>query len=324
MIVIVGRKLRAFFRRSPVLEPELSGDLVDTMGGALIIRGADLEGVLGAEVSADGAAWLPAAVSSVTSTSVTITTSALPAGAYLLRVVTRAGPSNAITIEAWNPSAEPGCTIFCERPDYSGATGIWTARKGPNIGGGLYRPQEADGEPQFTQDPRTELDNTIFGGVIGLHTGTLATIVQPQVSLNRSTNPGFLGIARGQITDLYNAQDAGRRVFGVRGFDRGAGRFYDVQVEAPSALDRLHAVVASYRSQQSVSLSVNGMAPASAPLQGPNGVEEGNHVLRLGRASTLTSNNYWAGRIRAFALYTEQHGGAFVAKFNKWAHARHL
>lgn len=123
----------------------LDFDLADTLGGDTItITGTDLDSALSCTVGGTSATIL-----SNTSTSLSFTMPAKAAGLHNVQVTTLGGPSNTLSIEAWNPGLIAGCTKFHERPDYDDVTAGWVARVGsaiPLVGG---PPPDIAGEPDF-------------------------------------------------------------------------------------------------------------------------------------------------------------------------------
>jgi hypothetical protein len=120
----------------------LDHNLADTAGGdSITITGAGLTGALSCTVGGT-----PATITSNTDTSLTVTVPARPAGMHDVHVTTASGTSNALSIEAWDPSVLTGCTLLLDgrvgrADDGAGKLLSWTPRFG---GYGAVTPSGGD------------------------------------------------------------------------------------------------------------------------------------------------------------------------------------
>jgi len=327
--VLVATSMTSRPAKPPVLT-SLDYDLADTAGGDRItLTGTDL-GSATCQLGANGL-WRDVVVTANTATSVTFVVPELAApGLFEVRVTTSAGKSNKLTIEAWSPADEPGCTLFAEAPNYV-AGGPWTSRVGGNFSttaGG--QPPGLNGAPCF--DGSATLVSAADGNdLVSQAGGTLAVVAHPTnespYDLYETTPYNHWSIVAKATSGpfgFYNANyaSAGGRHFGWFMYDvAGAPAAYRSVKRAFSALNTTHAIAGTYQEATSMSLSVDGSSftKASRALTS-HPIYPGGKLLV---GADYAGGRGWRGHTRAIAAYKGTKGDAFASRWAKWAALRH-
>lgn len=302
---------------SAAAPPSLSSlnfDVALTRGGASItITGANLGSATSCTVGGTSAT-----ITANTSTSLTFTMPAKTAGVYNVQVTTAGGGSNTLSIEAWSPAAEPSCTLFAEKPNYSATApaGTWTASVGGNLSHASAAPSASSGEPVFNGTSNRLNSATNLDALMSATAGTVCVAVKP------TANP-----ATGNVYDnrLF-VSNTGQSSFGMAfanfsGTDKFVahiftGGYHNARVAA--SVSNFHAVVARWSQGATIDLSVDGLndlgaagfTSSSIGTWSPTG-----GTLDVG--GNYNNGNWFQGTMRAIAIFSTKLSDAVATKWNK-------
>lgn len=303
--------------RQSVTAPSLNFELSDTAGGDAITVTAAGRGLTSATVTVGGTG---ATVTGSGPGTITFTQPAKAAGVYSVVVTPVSGPPLALSIEAWAPDTEPGCTLFCERPSYAsaGGNGTWTARVGTAPTQATSAPAATGGAPLF--DGTTVLDGPLMGTLFGTTTGgAFSTVVN--ATAPGAPNPGAPFAERGLFADkLFGALGAG---YSTDGFRIWATDGVYKNAVVPMSPVGFHAAVGRFKDSDFVEASVDGSPFASASTAIVGARNNGGAGLVM-----IVGNNYSSAinaiaEMRALVAHNTKPSDAYAGKFYKWARARH-
>jgi len=296
----------------------LSADLGDTLGGeSVVITGVGFTGATAVKFGSTNAASY--VVDS--DTQITAVAPAHAAGSVGITVVTPGGTIGILVYEFWDPTVPGSATSFLESPDY--APGTWTARLGPNFAEATFYP---DNSPTGTPD------------FIKANNDFLYTSTQTVTFIGSTSHTA--GCTFALVVDLTSLPTAGNYYYLWSDWN-GTGAYTGVLI------DDTGTAYMSFYDGSFASATQGGMVVGRNVLVGrkvPNGANslaymqvngvQGSSVARgdltvAGGGVYLGQNPYsgglydFDGKMKAAVVAATNWSDVDVAKFHKWATARH-
>lgn len=333
-----GANLTGFVYSSgePGVLTSLNHSITDTLGGDTIVAtGTGLAGTTGVTYGGTACTGVIA-----TDTTVTFVTPAKAAGTYPIIATSPAGDSNSLNLQSWDPSIPAGCTLFCEKPDYSvgGGIGTWATRVGAAPNENVVPPADVAGAPDFAPAGTfTRLIAPAMGIVWdqSLQTtckGTTFVVSKPDAAGAQGNTSGWAS------PGLF--ADAGNGFMGMgysnRALTSGGVPGYECFVEdattgyknvtVAAAVGAMHATLMRFSANTSIDAQVDGKKNDGSA--GFESIALGTHVkIDFGNPCTIGigfSNAYFFnGLMNAWVMYNVKISDDDAALLLQWAQVRH-
>lgn len=291
----------------------LSFSQFDVLGGGLDIVGTGT-GLGGATSVTVGGT--PATITGNTPTSITFTVPAKAGGIYDVIVTTPSGPTTlANSLEAWAPTVETGCVLFCVPGGYvaTAGNGTWTPRVGTSPTQATLAPPAVGGVPVFNGTTH-RLDCATIN--------TLATLSPTeQISFSAIIEPTSLVAPAGSPINDPALWTTTRSSLGGRITTNGFGPlFYDGSYHSADVplTAAPHAVASRLLiPNDSIQGSVDGSAFATNSLAtGTFMTGDSTEVVYLG--TNYAGLVHYAGKIHALAFHNAKVPDTYALKWYKW------